>query len=65
MRITIDREACIGSGLCALIAPAVFDQNDDDGLVELLDEGPLTDPVGTVKDAVQRCPAAALGSHPD
>lgn len=65
MRITIDREACIGSGLCVLIEPAVFDQNDDDGLVELLDEGPLTDTVGTVEDAVQRCPAAALGIDQD
>ncbi|MGP3928136.1 ferredoxin [Streptomyces sp. 8N616] len=65
MRITIDREACVGSGQCVLIEPAVFDQNDDDGLVELLDEGPLTDPTGTVEDAVQRCPAGALGLSPD
>ncbi|MER0484079.1 ferredoxin [Streptomyces sp. Edi2] len=64
MRITIDREVCVGSGLCVLIEPAVFDQNDD-GLVELLDEGPLTDAGGTVEDAVQRCPAAALGITPD
>ncbi|MFG2531278.1 ferredoxin [Streptomyces sp. NPDC048516] len=65
MRITIDREACVGSGQCVLIEPAVFDQNDDDGLVELLDEGPLADTLGTVEDAVQRCPAAALRINPD
>ncbi|MDT0454128.1 ferredoxin [Streptomyces sp. DSM 41527] len=65
MRIAIDRDACVGSGMCVLIEPAVFDQNDDDGLVELLDEGPLTDTAETVEDAVQRCPAAALRVTPD
>ena len=37
MRITADRDACVGSGQCVLTEPDVFDQ-DDDGLVTLLTE---------------------------
>jgi ferredoxin len=52
-----DRDLCIGAGLCVLTAGAVFDQ-DDDGIVVLLDEHP-TD-VAAVHDAVANCPAGAL-----
>ena len=30
---------CIGSGMCVVTAPAVFDQDDDEGLVVLLVAG--------------------------
>ena len=40
MRVTADRDVCIGAGMCVLTAPAVFDQSDDDGLVEVLVEAP-------------------------
>ncbi|MEU5421572.1 ferredoxin, partial [Streptomyces sp. NPDC020667] len=42
MRVTADRTVCIGAGLCALTAPDVFDQ-DDDGLVTVLDSAPGAD----------------------
>ncbi|SDL46529.1 ferredoxin [Glycomyces sambucus] len=60
VKIVADRERCAGSGMCALTAPAYFDQDDEDGLVLLLaDEA--ADDAGEVADAVQLCPAAALG----
>ncbi|CAM4108235.1 (4Fe-4S)-binding protein [Nocardia ninae] len=57
MRITADRTVCVGAGLCALTAPAVFDQGDDDGLVEVLDPA-ADDPA--VREAVDLCPSGAL-----
>ena len=40
MRVEVHADRCIGSGVCVLIAPDVFDQRDDDGVVVLLDEHP-------------------------
>ncbi|MDP9793008.1 ferredoxin [Catenuloplanes nepalensis] len=57
MTIHIDRERCVAAGTCVMTAPAVFDQ-DDDGIVELLQAEPADD--AGVADAVARCPAAAI-----
>jgi len=61
VRITADREVCIGAGNCVLTAPDVFDQDDDEGLVVVLIP-PEADPpdAGAVRDAVARCPSRAL-----
>ena len=48
MRVTVNRRACIGSGQCALAAPSVFDQSDEDGIVELL----TPEPPENVREAV-------------
>jgi ferredoxin len=62
MKVTADREVCIGSGNCVFSAPAVFDQDDDEGLVVLLTAE--VDPHGAdadaVRDAVAHCPSGAL-----
>ncbi|MFI1918097.1 ferredoxin [Nocardia sp. NPDC020380] len=59
MRVTADRNICIGAGLCALTAPAVFDQ-DDDGLVELLNPVPGEDDRPAVREAANICPSGAV-----
>ncbi len=59
MRITADRERCIGAGMCALIASAVFDQDEDDGRVRLLDPVPRGG-YAAVREAVEACPSEAL-----
>jgi ferredoxin len=59
IRVRVDAEECIGSGLCALIAPDVFDQ-DDDGVVVLLDEQPPATAHAAVREAASRCPAAVI-----
>jgi ferredoxin len=51
MRINADRDVCIGSGNCVLTAPGVFDQ-DDDGLVEVVDPEPAPGLEQGVLDAV-------------
>jgi ferredoxin len=40
MQITIDEAKCCGAGQCVLVAPEVFDQRDEDGIVVLLDAAP-------------------------
>ena len=57
MRVTADRELCVGSGQCELLAPEVFEV-DDDGAVRLLQEE--TDDDAAVRDAVAQCPTGAL-----
>ncbi|MEV0368772.1 ferredoxin [Streptomyces sp. NPDC050636] len=59
MRITIDKNSCIGSGQCALTAPSVFTQ-DDDGYSEVLPgrEDGGGDPM--VREAARACPVQAL-----
>ena len=38
MKVTVDEDKCCGAGTCVLLAPDVFDQRDEDGIVVLLDE---------------------------
>lgn len=58
-RVAVDRDLCIGAGHCVLAAPEVFDQ-DDEGLVAVLDEDALEAPDDSVRAAAQRCPSGAL-----
>ena len=60
MRVAADRDVCIGSGNCVFTAPAVFDQDDDEGLVVLLSADVDVQDAGAVRDAVAHCPSGAL-----
>ena len=57
VQVHADQEVCIGAGMCVLSAGDVFDQ-DDDGIVVVLDEHPADAP--SVRDAVANCPSGAL-----
>lgn len=61
MELSVDRERCIGAGMCALIAPEIFDQDEADGRVRLLDSTPTAPHHPTAREAAQSCPAAAIG----
>ncbi|MFE7130862.1 ferredoxin [Streptomyces sp. NPDC057638] len=60
MRITADREVCVGAGMCALTAPDVFTQDDEEGLVTLLVAEPAGAAAGAVERAVRSCPSGAI-----
>jgi ferredoxin len=60
VRVAADRDVCIGSGNCVFTAPAVFDQDDDEGLVVLLSADVDVQVAGAVRDAVAHCPSGAL-----
>lgn len=59
MDIILDKDKCIGGGMCVLSAPAVFDQ-DDDGIAVLLDPRPPAGLRAAVREAAVICPAAAI-----
>ena len=60
MKITVDEAKCCGAGQCVLIAPEVFDQRDEDGIVILLDGEPAAEQDAAVREAASVCPAAAI-----
>lgn len=59
MRVTVDKDLCIGAGQCVVTAPDVFDQ-DDDGIVELLTDTPSDGDAESVRDAAHVCPARVI-----
>lgn len=60
MKVHVDTDRCVAAGQCVLAAAEVFDQNDTDGTVVLLDADPPADQLAAVRDAVTLCPAAAI-----
>jgi ferredoxin len=61
MKIHIERDKCVASGQCVMLAPDVFDQ-DDDGIVTTLVED-TNDAGGSsnaVSEAIRVCPARAI-----
>jgi ferredoxin len=59
VNIEVNRDACVGAGQCALVADEVFDQ-DDDGIVVLLDDAPGTELEAAARRAASLCPARAI-----
>jgi ferredoxin len=59
MGVVVQRDACVGAGQCALVAPEVFDQ-DDDGIVMLLQTDPQGPDLEAATKAVRLCPARAI-----
>lgn len=60
MKVTVDRERCVASGQCVLAAAAVFDQDENDGTVILLNDDPSPDQYDAVRLAAQMCPASVI-----
>lgn len=67
MKVEIEPDKCIASGQCVLIAESVFDQNEDDGIVQLHSHG-MSEEVAdadaeAVRSAARICPARAIYVH--
>ena len=60
MHITTWTESCVGSGQCALAVPEVFDQDQDEGTVRLLDADPGQALQRRVREAAISCPMQAI-----
>ena len=60
MKIFVDEEKCCGAGSCVLLAPDVFEQREDDGIVILLDDSPAAELHGVVREAANVCPGVAI-----
>lgn len=59
MKVTVDIDLCIASGACVLACPDVF-QQDDDGLVVLVQDEPPSELHDAVREAMAACPAAVI-----
>jgi ferredoxin len=59
MLISVESSVCVGAGQCALVAGEVFDQ-DDDGIVVLLEEQPDASYHAVARRAASLCPARAI-----
>jgi ferredoxin len=57
LEISIDRDACMGSGNCSFWAPGVFEL-DDDGIAYVVD--PTASPEDKIILAAQGCPTQAI-----
>ena len=64
VRVSVDRERCCSAGLCSMEAPAVFDHDDDDGTVVLLDPAPPEPLWPAVRVAARNCPSQAITFEP-
>lgn len=60
MRVVTDLDKCCGNGQCVMDAPDVFDQNDDDGTVIVLEPRPAPEQASAVRDAARHCPTEAI-----
>jgi ferredoxin len=60
LRVTANRDACIGAGQCVLSAPDVFDQEEDTGLVRVRTEQPPAEAHARVRGAAAWCPSGAI-----
>ncbi len=57
VEVTIDREACMGSGNCSFWAPGVFDLDDDGVAILVADPQCHQD---RVRLAAENCPTRAI-----
>ena len=60
MKVEVDVAKCVASGQCVLVAPDVFDQRDEDGVVVLLDDTPAPGLREAVLESAMVCPATAI-----
>jgi len=60
MKVSVEADKCVAAGQCVLLAPEVFDQREEDGVVVLLDEAPGPEHRDAVRAAASVCPAAAI-----
>ncbi len=60
MKVTVDRDRCIGSGQCVTALPELFDQREEDGTAFPLAAAPPAHLADEVKRAAAVCPAQAI-----
>ena len=59
VRILVDREACESHAVCVAMLPDIFGMDDDD-VMRVLIERPSPSLLPELRNAVDRCPRAAL-----
>ncbi|MFJ8495124.1 ferredoxin [Streptomyces sp. NPDC094038] len=60
MKIELNGDKCCAAGQCVLVAPALFDQRDEDGIVVLLNATPEAYEYAAAREAAQICPSSTI-----
>jgi ferredoxin len=60
MRVVLVAQRCCASGLCVWIAPEVFEQRQEDGIVVVTDPVPPPSLWPQVTEAANLCPGQAI-----
>ena len=60
MKVNVEADKCVAAGQCVLLAPDVFDQREEDGVVIVLDEAPPLEHHEAVRAAAAACPTLAI-----
>jgi len=55
--ITVDRDRCMGSGMCLVYAPGTFEHDDHTKAIVV---DPAGDTIEAIRTAVEACPTGAL-----
>ncbi|MBS4539097.1 ferredoxin [Clostridium sp. D2Q-11] len=59
MKAKVDKNSCIGCGLCEGICPKIFQMNEDNIAEVIVDEIP-TDDIVDANEAKESCPVEAI-----
>jgi len=63
MKVSVDQHKCVSSGQCVVTAPDIFDQREEDGVVQLITANPADQHAEAVCQAEALCPAEAITIH--
>mgnify|MGYP001069333056 CR=1 FL=1 len=59
MRVKVDRELCSGDAICSELCPEVFEMDDEEKAVVIVDVVP-EDAEDACRDAVDSCPEGCI-----
>lgn len=60
MKITVDRNRCVGAGICAMTAEELFEQDETNGRVVLLRSDPPPEMAELAEEAELMCPSRSI-----
>lgn len=63
MDIVVNREQCVGSGVCVMRLPDVFGSDEVDGLVEVLAPDGAGHAVQDLRETAYACPSQSIDIH--